>query len=143
MSSARMRRHRVPPWLRLTRDQVRDLTLCHHSNLDAIARGEADADLLWQWVGSILTWSKVAELNGLGIPEMAAQLGLAEGVITRFRRTGRVGFSGAEYQGAKDGVDVMDALASETTKAKAIEAANWGEKRVQACALGELLRLAA
>ena len=44
-----------------------------------------------------------------------------------FKRTGRVGFNGAEYQLAKDGIGYMDQLAEIVDQRTAIEAADWSE----------------
>lgn len=122
---------------RLAPDQVRDLGLAHVVNLDAIARGEANEALLWQWVGGVLTWSRVAELLQAGVPEMQAQLELAHRVIERYGRTGRVGFSGPDYQAARAGVQVMDLLAELVDKPTAIAAAEWSERRVNELAQAE------
>jgi hypothetical protein len=121
---------RFRPTEPLTATQIRDLSLCHLVNLDAIAAGGADETILWQWAGSVFTWSRAAELTTIGIPEMAAQLALAESVVERWRRTGRVGFSGTEYQRAKDGVAIMDELARVTPRRLAVHAANWSENRM-------------
>lgn len=115
---------------KLQPDQVTDLALAHLTNLDLISKGKASEEELWQMVGGVLTWSKAAELLGQGIPEMQAQLELATRVVERYGRTGRIGFSGVEYQAAKLGVDVMDALASAVDKPTAIAAAEWGEREV-------------
>lgn len=126
----------VPRWLRprLAADQVRDLSLAHHVNLDAIAKGEAGEDILWQVAGGTLTWCRVAELLGVGQPEMAEQLQLLEQLVARFHRTGRVLYTGSEYQLAKRGVEVMDALASSVDRDTAIAAANWGESTMNTMA---------
>lgn len=121
---------------RLSPLQVRDLALCHLENLDQIATGQASAGTLWQWVAGILTWSKAAELSGAGAPEMAAQLELAHAVIERFRRTGRVVFTGLEYQAAKDGVGFMDQIAEIVPQRHALAAAEWSESRVNKIAAG-------
>ena len=135
----RKRRHQatdphatMPRWLRpkLTRDQLRDLSLAHYANLDAIARGEADASLMWQWAGGCFTWSRVAQLLQLGEPEMAEQLQLVAAVIERFERTGRVGFSGTEYQLAKIGAEIMDQLAESVDLCTAKVAAEWSEAEI-------------
>ncbi len=117
---------------RLDATQVRDLGLCHVVNLDAIATGAADASTLWQWVGGVLTWSRVAEALQAGALEMRAQLEVAQRVIERFRRTGRVGFSGLDYQLAREGVQVMDQLSEVVDKATAVAAAEWSEARLNA-----------
>lgn len=126
---------------RLDTSQVRDLGLAHSVNLDAIARGEADEAILWQWVGGILTWSRVADLLQAGVPEMQAQLELAYRVIDRYGRTGRVGFSGPDYQAARAGVLLMDLLAEQVDKPTAIAAAEWSERRVNELAQAEHERL--
>jgi hypothetical protein len=110
--------------------QVHDLALAHVGNLDTIAKGEADEVILWQWVGGLLTWSKAAELLELGVAEIEPQLRLANDVIERFGRTGRVVFTGPEYQLAKTGVIVMDMLAERIDQATATAAADWGENKV-------------
>jgi alpha-D-ribose 1-methylphosphonate 5-triphosphate synthase subunit PhnL len=107
-----------------------DLALAHITNLDLISKGQADEEVLWQMVGGVLTWSRVAELLNMGVAEMAPQLELATRVVERYGRTGRVGFSGTEYQAAKLGVDVMDALAEAVDQPTASLAADWSEQQV-------------
>lgn len=138
MSRKRCRRRVVVPQPprgmrpRLHGAQVRDLGLCHMVNLDAIATGSADASTLWQWVGGVLTWSRVAEALQAGALEMRAQLEVAGRVIERFRRTGRVGFSGPDYQLAREGVQIMDQLSEVVDRATAVAAAEWSEARLNA-----------
>jgi hypothetical protein len=114
----------------LDRSQLRDLALAHISNLDALARGGADGTTLWHAVEAAFTWSRVAELLGVGQAEMAQQLAMLEGVLLRYQRTGRAGFSGPEYQLAKQGVEIMDELARLADLHTAIQAAAWSEGRV-------------
>ena len=135
-----MKRKRIPrpamppPGMRpkLRRDQLRDLALCHLEALDSIARGDATSATLWDFAGAAMTWSKAAELMGLGEAEMTAQLELALSLIERYRRTGRVAFSGPEYQAAKAGVEVMDELAEIVDHPRAVIAAEWSERRLNA-----------
>lgn len=117
---------------RLPAAQVRDLGLCHAINLDAIATGTADAATLWQWVGGVLTWSRVADVLQAGAAEMQVQLEMAQRVIERFTRTGRVGFSGPDYQLAREGIKVMDQLSEVVDRATAVAAAEWSEGRLNA-----------
>jgi hypothetical protein len=119
---------------KLASDQVRDLAMCHNVNLDAIARGTADEATLWQWAGGVFTWGRVADLLQVGQPEMQIQLQLAGAVLERYGRTGRVGFTGAEYQCAKTGVLVMDQLAELVDRPTAIAAAEWSEAKISALA---------
>lgn len=115
---------------KLDRGQLRDLALAHVTNLDALARGQADATTLWHAVEAAFTWSRAAQLTGAGVDEMAQQLAMLEGVVQRYKRTGRVGLSGPEYQLAKQGVQVMDELARIVDLADAIAAAAWSEAQV-------------
>mgnify|MGYP000928038812 FL=1 len=134
-----------PPGLRpkLRRDQLRDLALCHLEALDSIARGDATSATLWDFAGAALTWSKAAELMGIGEAEMTAQLELALSLIERYKRTGRVLFTGREYQDAKDGVAVMEQLAEIVDHPRAVIAAEWSERRLQAIEAQSRARAAA
>lgn len=123
---------KLPPTLRtflpkLDRGQQFDLGMAHIQNLDAIQRGEGTEEILWQWAGGILTWSRVAEGLQRGVDEMAAQINVAGAVIERWRRTGQVSFTGDEYLLARDGVDVMDQLAALVDRPTAVAAADWSE----------------
>lgn len=121
-----------PPGLRpkLSSSQVLDLGLCHAINLDAIARGDAPGSMLWDLVGSVLTWSRAAQLAGAGVPEMVQQMDMVTRLVERYQRTGRVLFDGPDYQLAKLGLEVMDQLARQVDKATAMAAADWSEIEV-------------
>jgi hypothetical protein len=128
---------KLPPALRcfakrLDATQVRDLGLVHVANLDAIIHGNASPQVMWDWAGGVLTWSRVADLTDRASDDMAEQLALAMSVVDRYRRTGSVGFTGTEYQLAKRGVALMDALAEFVDQATASEAADWSEARLHA-----------
>lgn len=115
---------------KLTPNQLADLGLAHIVNLDVLAKGQGDSDTLWQWVGGTLTWSRVAELLQVGQHEMTEQLDLIAAVVERYGATGRVLFTGPEYQLAKLGVDYMDDLAKIVDKPTAMAAAEWSEATV-------------
>lgn len=116
---------------KLDATQLRDLSLCHHVNLDAIALGQAEPSMLWDYAGSVFMWSRVAQLLDVGVPETNLQLQVAERLIDRYHRTGRVLFDGPDLQLARAGVDVMDRLASIVDRATAIAAAEWSEAHLQ------------
>lgn len=116
---------------RLQRVQMLDLAVAHTTNHELIRTGQADEAVLWQWVGGMLTWYRVAVLLGLGEPEMQQQLLLAEAVLQRYGRTGKLGFSGPEMQLSADGVQVMDQLAAAVDQPTAERAADWSEALVQ------------
>lgn len=111
--------------------QRRDLGLAHMVNLDTIARGEADEAVLWQVVGGVLTWSRVADKLDRGLEEMALQVDLVMRLVDRYGRTGVVQFAGEDYELAKTGTVVMDLLAVDVDRFTAIEAANWSELQVE------------
>lgn len=114
----------------LNAGQQLDLAMCHIVNLDAIASGQAGPSMLWDWIGSVLTWVRAAQLCGAGVPEMADQLDLAVRLIERYGRTGLVRFDGPDYQLAKAGLQVMDELARTIARSTAIAAADWSEIEV-------------
>lgn len=130
---------RTPRWLRpkLTSETKRELSLAHHANLDAIARGDAAPEVMWGWAGGCLTWSAVAQALKRGEEQMAKQLELVERVITNFERTGSVSFpSDGDYQLAVEGVVIMDLLAEATDCYTAGLAANWSDAAINARASG-------
>ena len=131
---------RLPRGLRpkLDDDQWRDLAVLHTQHLDDVANGRADEEILWQVVGSVLTWSKVAEALRTGEDEMRAQLAMATALVERYGRTGRIGFSGVEYQVAKRGLQVMDELAAVVDRATAVAASDWSEAEVNRLAQARL-----
>ena len=126
---ARLQRALRPP--RLTERQLHALSLVHVVNLDAIAKGEADVHMMWEFVGGALTWWRAAELSGLGVDELRPQYELAMRLVERYRRTGLVRFDGPDYLLAKDGLALMDALASSVPHAVAAAAAEWSEAETQ------------
>lgn len=115
---------------KLTHDQLVDLGLVQAVNLDAIVRGEATEQLLWDWTAATLTWSKVAELLQVGVEEMCEQLGLAERLVTRYGRTGEICFEANDYEVASVGLQVADELAKLVDRPTAIVAATWSEQRI-------------
>lgn len=124
---------RLPRGLRpmLSKTQQNQLALYHNVNLDAIAMGQADASMLWDYLGGVLMWHKAAELIGAGVAEMAPQLGVATRLVERYSRTGLVRFDGPDYQLARMGVLVMDELARLVDRANAGAAAEWSEAECQ------------
>lgn len=129
-----------PPGLRpkLTKGQVLDLGLCHLANVDAIARGDGTPEILWQHIGGALTWMYAAELMAAKDPERFAEpLRVTQAAVVackdladRYRRTGRVAFTGLELQMAREAVQWMDALAEVVDKDIAVQAAEMSEHMV-------------
>lgn len=110
---------------KLPAHDLRKLGLYHVENLDAIATGEAEAPMLWDYLEQVLTWWKAAELLGLGELEMGGQLEIATRLVERYARTGAVRFDGLDYQAARIGLRVMDTLAAEVDTVTAMQAAIW------------------
>jgi hypothetical protein len=96
-----------------------------------MVKGQGDESLMWQLAEQALLWSRVAELTGQMQVDMRQQLEVVASVVRRFGTTGRVGYSGAEYQTAKACVDVMDQLAEMVDKHQAVAAALWAERALQ------------
>jgi hypothetical protein len=117
---------------KLAPGQVIDLGVAHWQNVDLVAQGQADEQLLWELVECVYTWSFVADALGRGVDEMRAQLEMVTRMVERFGATGRVTYTGLEYQLAKRGCDVMDALAVMVDKPTAIDAVSWSELQVAA-----------
>jgi hypothetical protein len=119
----------TPRWLRprLSRSQVLDLQLLHIEYLDHIHSGQATVHTLWEWAALVFTWSRVAELLGLGVEEMAPQLHVVTALVERYGATGRVEFRGPEYDAARIGTIVMDTLAERTDAETARTATHWSE----------------
>jgi hypothetical protein len=122
---------RLAPGLRpkLRRDQLRDLALVHVQNLDAVATGNAEPSLLWDYVESTLLWLRVAQLVRAGEAEMQQQCEMVTRLIDRWKATGRVDFA-EDIEQARDGVVVMDQLALLADRKQAVEAALWSEIEV-------------
>lgn len=115
-----------PPLYAHTR---RALATAHHQTLDDITRGGGTEEALWAFVGSVLTFQRLAEMLEAGVPEMEAQHTLAMALAARHASTGRVVFTGPEYTLARQGVMQMELLAEIADHHTALRAANWAEDR--------------
>lgn len=136
MTRKRMRRQVVTPMPprglrpRFARQVLTHIALAHIETLDEIARGGATEATLWHMVEAAFTWQRVAQVLRVGEPEMLQQLQLATQVVERYRDCGRIAFTGPEYQLAKLGVQVMDALAEQVDEATAKAAAAWSNAKI-------------
>jgi len=110
---------------KLDRDTLTTVGLIHMQNLDDIATGNATQQNLWDMAEAVFTWGRVAGSLGACEMEMQAQTVMVAEVCERYRRTGKIGFSGPQYQLAKLGVQIMDQLAEECDLPTATEAALW------------------
>ena len=114
----------------LTDEQIKTVSLYHHINVDAIANGTAEPQMLWDYVGGVFCWWKVSRLLGLGEPEMDVQLEVATRLVDRFGKHRRLGWTGPDLQLARDGVVVMDQLAQAVDTRTAGIAAAWSTQEV-------------
>ena len=80
--------------------------------------------------GAALGWSRIAQQLGQGETEMAQDLHVIRALIDRWQRTGRVAYTGIEYQQAKAGLEVADQLARLTDLITARAAVDWAENRI-------------
>lgn len=116
---------------RLLPEQVRTLAVIHTQVLDDVAKGRGDVESLWSVVAAVLLWMRVAEALGKGIDEMQEQHDLAMRMVARHAATGRVIFTGTDYQVAKRGTVVMDLLAETVDDHTAKLAATYSEDRTR------------
>lgn len=135
---------RQPAWQRAQAQSRRDtrppskkcLTELGISNWGLLTQltsaGAADVDL-WNWLGSLLMYTHMAER----VEDAALHAGLAAAVeatmtvVTRFKRLGRVGFSGPELTACREAVQWMEALAEVTPNAIAIECGTRAERELE------------
>ena len=121
----------------------------HWQNLTAITRGEADELLLWDWVESGLTYSEMMRLlevdgtdfTGEAKAAIAEQIEIQPAIVARFRRTGKIGFSGTELNIAKAAAHVMDSLITMDRHGIAWAAREWSNAQMvtlKAAAQGEI-----
>lgn len=110
--------------------ELRGMEMIHLQNLDAIATGQAEVQCLWDWAAGVLMYSHVADAMQAGQAEMQSQLELATRLAQRWARTGRVLFTGPDYQAARDGVAVMTQLAALADFRTLHRAATWGLQAV-------------
>lgn len=118
------------PRVPLSASQLVELGICHNENFDLIVRGQADTEVMWHFVESVLTWWKVAQELGTGQPEMDEQLEVATCLVERWSRTGRVRFDGPGLQLARAGVCHMDDLAGLVDLTTARAASAWSNAEV-------------
>lgn len=102
----------------VTTSQRIECQVIHWDLIDRFTNGTATPEDLWDWMETGYTYSQMMVLlDQSGIPftseSMAAicdQMDIYAHVVDRWKRTGRVGFSGPELCIAKAAAHVMDAL---------------------------------
>lgn len=116
---------------RLLPSQLVDLEICHLQTIDGITSADAGREHLIAYVGSVLTFGRMAELSGLGQEHMLPLHELAARLIERYTTTGRVRFTGPELQMAREGSALMAELARAVDYEHAAAAADWSEAELQ------------
>lgn len=124
----------TPRWLRpkLRKDQIIDLGIVHATNAHEVHRGVATETTLWDMAHAVLSWSHVAHILGLGVPEITPQLELTARMITHYGNTGRIEFTGNDYELACIGTQVMDLLAEKVDQYTAELAARQANEQIDA-----------
>lgn len=112
---------------RMQRSQVVMLQIVHEHLLGDLLHDQADSETLWDWMAAVLTWSRVAELQGIGEPEMAAVLEMGTRLVERYGATGRVQLLPHEHDIARWSTTVMHELAAVAEDATAVAATHWSE----------------
>lgn len=133
--------HKVPPWLRpkLSTAQVAGLGMATIQNLDALRSGTASIEILLDWTGGSLTWSRIAECMAQRNPAaygeaalaIADQLKVCTTVINRFKESQLITVTQAEYLIAREAAKWVDALSELVDRTTAVEAANWSDAIIE------------
>lgn len=109
-----------PPGLRpkLSRSQVLSAKLIHLQNVQTIADGSATRQTLYDHAHATLVWLTLARDYQArygtieeALRAMEAAQAACGDLVERWRRTGRVVFTGPELQMAREAIGWMDALA--------------------------------
>jgi hypothetical protein len=118
---------------KLDSTQQLDCKLTHWNLVDCFTLGTADTKVLWDWIETGFTYSQLMHLlieDGMEFTyeaqaALAEQLGTYEDVIARYRKSGRVGFNGAQLSIARAAAEVMDGLIEVDRHGLAVKAAIW------------------
>jgi len=126
-------RARPPPGLRkkFTREELRALALIHISLVDTLIAG-ATLPQLWEWMGTVLSWSKVAQACRIGEDEIDVVVDLAARLGKRFEDDGFVVLDAAEAEIAHTGSIVMDLLAATVDVEVAASVGSWATETLGA-----------
>jgi hypothetical protein len=119
-TAQRQYQNQMPKFWRpkLTPTQQIDCKVIHWDLISRFSDGSAKSTDLWDWLETGFTYMEIMRLQALDgtefTPEahqaMEAQADIYEPVVTRFKRTGRVGFTGPELIVARTAAEVMDGL---------------------------------
>lgn len=120
ITTQRQYQGQIPKFWRpkLTSTQQIDCKVIHWDLVNRFSDGSATSTDLWDWLETGFTYMEIMRLQALDgtefTPEarqaMEAQADIYEPIVARFRRTGRVGFTGPELIIARTAAEVMDGL---------------------------------
>ncbi|MDE2371452.1 MAG: hypothetical protein KGN16_20960 [Burkholderiales bacterium] len=109
---------------------LRELGLAHIILADALVGGTADRQALWEWMAALLTWSRAAQVSGIGEAEIEELSSLAVLLTQRCEATGRVSLSNDEKDAVRRGSVVMDQLAAALDRKTARAVARWASETI-------------
>lgn len=122
----------------VTPGQQLDAKVIHWDLIDRFTTGAATPDDLWDWMETGYTYSQImrmlaedgTEFTGEAMGAIGDQMDIYQGVIARWKRTGRVGFSGPELCVAKAAAHVFDGLIELDRFGIAERAARWSTEQM-------------
>lgn len=110
----------MPKWWlpKMEASQKLDTKIIHSDNLTPMTNGTATLEDLMDWMESAYTYTEVIRilraedmvLTDEQVAPIAAQMAIHDQIMTRYEKTGRIGFSGLEYSIARAAAELMDNL---------------------------------
>ena len=118
---------------RLASSQCLDAKIIHWDLITRFTDGSAVAQDLWDWIETGYTYLQIIELQAAdgteftpeALAAMDEQVDIYASVVSRYRSTGRVAFSGPELCVARAAAHVMDGLIDIDKHGIAVKAARW------------------
>jgi hypothetical protein len=123
---------------KMTQEQATTCKLAHWDLIDRFTSGRAVFSDLLDWISTGFTYAEMMRLlesDGTQFTDEAKaaiteQLDSYEGVIERFKRTGRVGFNAEQLLAARAAAEVMDQLIEMDRFGFAVRAAEWSNAQM-------------
>lgn len=123
---------------KLKSSQCLDAKVIHWDLITRFSSGTATSDDLWDWLETGYTYVRIMQLQiedgreftPEAVGAMSDQIDIYASVIDRFRRTGRVGFSGTELLTARSAACIMDGLIEIDRHGIALRAGHWAVEQM-------------
>lgn len=135
--AARAKREVMPKWFRpkLDADQIVSCKVAHWDLIGRITSGIATEHDMWDMVHTALTYSelmRLLEADGTLFTDEAKaaiteHLETMPAVVDRYRKTGRVGFSGEQLLAARAAAEIMEQLIEMDRFGFAVLATEWAK----------------